>query len=536
MPWNLADLLEAVADTVPDRKALVCVASEGRPEVRLTHAQLEERSTRLAHVLADRGVGPGDHVALHLHNGNEYLEGMLAAFKLRAVPVNVNYRYTAAELRYLLEDSDSVAVVHEPDFAGVLDDATAGMAEPPTRLPIGDDYEAALAAASPERDFGPRSGDDHYILYTGGTTGMPKGVVWRQEDIFFAALGGGRPGGDPLEHPDQIRETAARGRTRCLPASPFMHGSAHWMALSTLLAGGTVVTTRARRLDPAHLWDLVDAEAVSFLVIVGDAFARPLADALAAAPGRWDLGSLTVVLSGGAVLSPALKAELGSLLPSAIVVDGFGASETGGQGQMVSGGSAPASGPPRFRMDPDTTVLDDDLRPLRRGDNREGWLARRGRIPLGYHNDPERTARTFPVVDGVRWAVPGDRARLEADGTITVLGRGSVSINTGGEKVFPEEVEAALKAHPDVLDAVVVGVPDDRWGERVCAVIRPRPGHPPPDADDLARHCRGRLAGYKTPRAVVVVDELVRSPSGKADYRWARAVAAGAGRAGRPYP
>lgn len=512
--FNLAELFEEVADAVPDREALV------HGDRRLTYAQLDERAGRLAAVLADAGVGVGDHVGLHLWNGTEYLEGMLAAFKLRAVPVNVNYRYVAEELRYLFADAGLAAIVHEPTFTDLVADArTDGLR---FALARGADYEAALASASgPARPADGRSGDDRYILYTGGTTGPPKGVVWRHEDIFFAALGGG--GDPPITSPGELRQRAPRGRTRMLPACPFMHGSAHWMGLSTLFRGGTVVVDPSPTFAAAGLWQVVADEAVTFLVIVGDAFGRPLLDALDA--GEWDLSSLTVILSGGAVLSPTVKDGLLERLPGCMVVDGFGASETGGQGQMVAVPRAAGTNP-RFAMDPDTTVLDDDLQPVAPGSGVVGRLARRGRIPLGYHNDPDKTAATFPTVGGVRWSVPGDLATVEADGTITVLGRGSVSINTGGEKVHPEEVEAVLKAHPAVFDAVVVGVPDERWGQRVTAVVQPRAGVRGPTLEELADHARTSLAGYKVPRGLVVVDAVVRSPSGKADYPWAQEVAA----------
>lgn len=517
--FNLADLFESVADVLPHEEALVC------GHVRLSYAGLDERATRLAHALAERGVGAGDWVGLHLYNGNEYLEGMLACYKLRAVPVNVNYRYVEDELRYLFDDADLVAVVHEEDFGPTIDAVRPHLPRLQATLARGTEYEAALAAASPERDFPPRSPDDLYVLYTGGTTGLPKGVLWRHEDIFFGAFGGGNAGGPPVAAPEQVAVNArtTAGRTRMLPASPFMHGSAHWMAFLSFFGGGTVVVSPERHLDPQHLWSLVEQERVSFLVIVGDAFARPLVDALRAEPDRWDLSALTVLLSGGAILSPATKDALSELLATTIVVDGFGSSETGGHGQMVSGPGRP--GPPRFSVNEDTTVLSDDHEPLQPGDGRVGWLARRGRIPLGYHKDPDKTARTFPVVDGVRWAVPGDRATIEDDGTITVFGRGSVSINSGGEKIFPEEVEAALKAEANVADAVVVGVPDERWGERVVAVLSLRDPSRPPDLDDVRAHCQHHLARYKLPRALVVVDQVVRSPSGKPDYRWARSVA-----------
>jgi acyl-CoA synthetase (AMP-forming)/AMP-acid ligase II len=519
LTWNLGDLFEGVADAVAERPALVA------GDVRLTFRQLDERADRLAHHLDASGVGPGDHVALAMRNGNEYLEAMLAAFKLRAVPVNVNTRYTIDELRHLLADAAPVAVVHDADLRERLEAALDGAQV--HRLERGEAYEAALALAPGGRPRVERSGDDRYILYTGGTTGLPRGVVWRHEDLLFAALGGGNPGGDPVERPEQVIEHARTGRTRCLPASPFTHGTAHWTALSTLLNGGTVIVDTAPAFDAARLWDLADRERATILVIVGDAFARPLADELAATPDRWPLDDLLVVLSGGAVLSPVVRDALLQAIPWVVVVDGYGTSETGGQGQMPIWAGQRSAELPRFHVDEDTTVLDDAGRPAPPGSGLVGRLARRGRIPLGYHGDPGRNAETFVELHGQRWAIPGDLARVEADGSVTLLGRGASSINTGGEKVFPEEVEMVLKAHAAVFDAVVVGVADERFGQRVAAVIATRAGQPI-DLDEVQAHCREHLAAYKVPRRIVVVDEVVRRPSGKVDLEWAGAtVAAG---------
>jgi acyl-CoA synthetase (AMP-forming)/AMP-acid ligase II len=352
---------------------------------------------------------------------------------------------------------------------------------------------------------------------------MPKGVMWRAEDIFFAAFGGGNLGGEPITEPEQIVDTLDLHR-RGLPACPFMHGTAHWMAFGTFYSGGTIVISPRRHFDAAHLWRLVERERVTFLVIVGDAFARPLVEGHDRLDPPPDVSSLTVVLSGGAVLSPAVKGAWLERFPGALLIDGFGASETGGQGRSVAAPGGAIQGVACFSVDEGTVVLDDELHPV--GPGVVGRLARRGHVPLGYYKDPTKSAATFPVVDGVRWSVPGDHARVEPDGTVTVLGRGSVSINTGGEKVYPEEVEAALKAHPGVFDAIVVGVPDDRWGERVTAVVEPRDGATP-TLDELAEHVRTQLASYKVPRALVLVDAVVRSPSGKPDYRWAREFVAG---------
>ncbi len=527
MQYNLADLWERVVDTVPERESLVC------GDRRLTYAQADERANRLAHHLAGQGIGPGDHVALYLYNGTEYLEGMLAAFKLRAVPVNVNYRYVEEELRYLLDDSDAKAIVFHREFAPKLDAVRGDLPQLGAFVAVEDgsgagietvgafEYEKALASASPERGFGERSSDDLYILYTGGTTGMPKGVMWRAEDIFFGAFGGGGIGNE-ITSPEEIADRAREGRTRCLPACPFMHGTAHWMAFSALYSGGCVVISPERHLDPKRLWELIAREQVNFLVIVGDAFARPLVEALDELDTSVDVSCCSVILSGGAILSPSIKIRLAEKLPASLVVDGYGSSESGGQGQSITSAGTTVNEVPRFAVNDQTTVLDDELQPAAAGV--VGKLARRGRIPLGYYKDEKKTAATFPVVDGVRWSVPGDHARIEEDGTITLLGRGSVSINTGGEKVYPEEVEAALKGHRAVFDAVVVGVPDSRWGERVVAVVQARVGATA-QLDELDAHVRAHVAGYKAPRDVVLVDEIVRSPSGKPDYRWAKATA-----------
>jgi fatty-acyl-CoA synthase len=514
LTWNLGDLFESVADLAGDREAVVSDVA------RLSYADLDRRSNQLARHLADLGVGAGDHVALVLRNGHEYLEGMLAAFKLRAVPINVNTRYTTDELRYLLTDAAPTVVIHEAHLADILPAAVADLQPAPVLFDRSSGYEEALTAQPGRRLELARSGDDRYLLYTGGTTGLPKGVVWRHEDLVFSALGGGNADGDPAETPEEVAENARRGRSRCLPASPFTHGTAQWTALSTLLAGGTVVVDTGEHFDAARLLDLAERERASLLVIVGDAFARPLADTLSASPERWALDDLLAILSGGAVLSPTVRQELLELVPWAVVVDGYGTSETGGQGQMPAWAGQDSGALPRFHVDEDTAVLDDGGRPAPPGSGLVGRLARRGRIPLGYHGDPQATADTFVVLDGQRWAIPGDLARVEGDGSITLLGRGASSINSGGEKVFPEEVEMVLKAHPAVFDAVVIGIPDDRFGQRVAAVVQVRAGRTL-ERSDVERHCRDRLAPFKVPRRLVEVAEVRRHPSGKADLRWA---------------
>lgn len=513
--WNLGDLFESVVDAVADREAVIDQST------RLSFTQLDQRSNRMAQVLAERGVGVDDHVALMLHNSHEYLEAMLAAFKLRAVPVNVNTRYTTDELRYLFGDARPRVVLHEPERAGSVSQALSAASVDAQMLATGRELDAALEAADPgRRPVEGRSGDDRYVLYTGGTTGLPKGVIWRHQDLLFAALAGGNLGGDPVTAPHEVAERALSGRTRILPASPFTHGTAHWTALATLLNGGSVVIDRGPTFDPVRLWDLVDREMVTTLVIVGDAFARPLVETLDEQPERWTFDDLLMILSGGAGLSPGTREQLLAHLPWVVVIDGYGTSETGGQGSMPVWAGQSAETLPRFHVDEFTAVLDDAGRPAPPGSGLVGRLARRGHIPIGYLGDPARSAGVFVEVGDQRWAVPGDLAKVESDGSITLLGRGSSSINTGGEKVFPEEVELVLKAHPAVFDAVVVGLPDERFGERVAAVVQPRNGLQV-DSGSLDRHCRGQLADFKIPRRIVI-DEVLRRPTGKADLNWAR--------------
>jgi fatty-acyl-CoA synthase len=517
--FNLADLFEAVADRVPDRLALVA------GDRRLTYRELDERATRFGRYLRDVGVRPGQHVGIYAFNRAEWVEAMLGCYKARAVPINVNYRYVADELHYLFDNADLVALVFEAEFGPkvasvlpglprlahlvMLDDGTGTRTE---GLPAVD-YEAALAAAPADRaPLLPRSPDDLYILYTGGTTGMPKGVMWRQEDIFFAAMGGGNYGGPPITSPEAITEHVSESPGVTMALAPLMHGNAQWTTYIALFGGNTVVLDANRRFDADAIWDLVEREQVFVVSLVGDAMARPLVDALAhrAAPPT----SLFAIVSGGAILSPAVKAEINERLPNVAVMDSFGASETGANGTV----DVTEKGP-RFRMNEWTTVIDDGGNVVPPGV--VGMLARRGHVPLGYYKDEAKTAATFVTLGGERWAIPGDRAVIEDDGTITVLGRGSQCVNTGGEKVFPEEVEAVLKSHPDVFDAVVVGVPDARWGEAVTAVVSVREGRSP-TLDDLITHSRSALAGYKLPRHLVVVDEVERTPAGKPNYRWAK--------------
>lgn len=526
MHFNLADLFESLADAIGDRDALVTWNE------RLTFRQLDERANRLASFLRGQGVGPGAHLGLHLYNGVEFVVSMLAAFKLRAVPINVNYRYVAHELRYLFDSADLVALVTELDLLPMVEEA--GSTRPPllatvvVGLGLGGhtseafDFAAAVAEGSPARDFGERSGDDLYIIYTGGTTGMPKGVMWRHEDVFFAGLQGGAPGGDPITEPEALARNAVDEcfTMHMLTAAPFIHGAAQWGGWIGLFTGGKLVLQTGKHFDPHEIWRLVAREGVTTITLVGDAMARPLADALG--EGGYDASSLAVIASAGAVLSPSIRDRLRELLPDTLVLNNFGATETGHQGSAIPGMETGREGRPTFMMDETNCVLGDDLRPVAPGVL--GKLARGGRIPLGYYKDPEGTAARFVTVDGKRWVVPGDFALVDEEGTITVYGRGAVCINTGGEKVFPEEVEEALKAHPAIFDGLVVGVPDEKWGERVVAVIALRSDHALTLAE-LDAHCRRFVAGYKVPRALFLVPEIRRQPSGKPDYAWAKKLA-----------
>ena len=517
MERNLADIFEVVVDAVPDREALVI----GFGDRRLTYAQLDERANRLAHHLAGAGIGVGDHVAAYLYNGSEFIETMLAAFKLRAAVVNVNYRYVATELEYVLRDSDAKAIVYDTRFTATLAEVDADLPKLGARLAVGDGdavtgsaaYEEALAGASPIRPQIHRTGDDLYLLYTGGTTGMPKGVMWRHADLVTAGIGNL----DGATTAEEQSERARAGRDRQLPACPLMHGAAQWVALGTFYGGGTVVLSPDTRLDAGRLVELMAAERITVLTIIGDAVGRPLADAAAARP-ELDLTSMRVILNSGAVVSPRVKDDLMARMPGAFIYDTYGSSESGTFAKSTSGsGNTPTQG--RFAPGKDAVVLDDDLRPVKPGSGVVGRLARGGAVALGYYNDPDKTATTFPVIDGVRYIVTGDHATVEEDGTIQMLGRGTACINTGGEKVYPDEVEAALKTHPAVADAMVVGLPDERFGERVVALVVVRGDDVPADLEEQVRR---QVAGYKVPRQVFAVEAVERFPSGKPDYAWAR--------------
>ena len=551
MEFNLADLFESVANRVPDREA---VAWQG---TRLTFEGLDGRANQLAHGLESLGLDVDDHVGAFMYSRPEYLETMVAAFKIRAVPINVNYRYVAEELAYLFSNAELRVLVVEATFAPVVasirgqlplleqiivvDDGSQGA----EALPDAVAYEELLAPNSPSAGFGPRSADDGYIAYTGGTTGQPKGVLWRHEDIFFATM----TPGVVVSRPEDVADNAvAPIHPRLLPLAqqgvavpdifvsyalgPLMHVSGHWSAWGAMLSGGRTVLHPSRRMDADTVLRTVASERPTMLTIVGDSMGRPLVEAIEANPVRHDTSSVLMLGSGGSIMSADVKDRLFDGFPSVMVLtEAIGSTESPAQAVSITVRGQGAGRALRFNADERTTVFDDELRPVRAGSGAVGRLATKGRVPVGYFHDPEKSASTFVTVDGVRWALPGDIATIEDDGSIRLLGRGTMCINSGGEKVYPEEVEAVLKMHPAVVDAVVVGVADPRFGERVAAVVQPVSGSPAPSFEAVQDHCRVHLAGHKVPRQVTVVDEVPRSPSGKADYSWAKRVAqAGAGR------
>jgi len=517
--WNIADLIEHAVDAVPDRVALIVGDREE------TYALLDERANRLAHHFTANGVKPGDHVGIYGLNSHEFVETILAAYKMRAVPINVNYRYVEAELRYLFDNADLVAIVHDAEYSDRIAAVRDSLPMLAHQLEIGPDYEAAIAAQSPERDFPERSDDDIYILYTGGTTGMPKGVVWRQEDVL-RVLGGGIDfnTGEYIEDEYRFSKAAkesAEGKTIII--APLMHGAAQWGTIGGLSNGRSIVLMP--KFDADEVWKAVEKHHITSLNVTGDAMARPLIEALDDAD--YDVSSLALVASTAAVFSGVVKERYLDKFPNLVIAEAVGSTETGYNGAtMIVKGQVLKPGLPTVRMGPDTVVFDDDYKVIPPGSDTIGKMARGGNVPLRYHKDPEKSAATFVTIDDKRWAISGDFATVDEDGQLNLLGRGSVCINSGGEKIFPEEVEAALKAHPAVFDAVVVGVPDDRWGERVAAVLQIRDGDTV-TIEIIAAHCREHIAGYKVPREIHVVGAIERSPSGKPDYPWAKNIATG---------
>ena len=545
--FNLSSVFRTVAETIPDKEVMIW------RDQRLTYAHMDARIDGIAHYLVARGLGchterdalaghqsGQDHMGLYLRNGNEYLEAMVAGYRARVAPFNVNYRYVEEELLYLLADSKARALVYAAEFAPNVQAIRGRLPDLEVLIQVADDsgnellpdavdYESITATAVPEGGMPPPSGEDLYILYTGGTTGMPKGVLWRQHDIFMSAMGG-RPflsGGEPLASYDdlaaQVREQAGVRSLLLIP--PLMHGAAQWGVFNTISTGGWIaLPDNVHRLDADAILRLAERERVLGIPVVGDAMARPLVDAIES--GDYDLSGLLAITNGGATLSPTVRDRLLAALPNLMIMDAVGASESGAQMTTVATKGADLD-TATFTPLADTTVVSTDFSKVLGSGEGDGWLARRDLVPLGYLGDAEKTARTFPVIDGVRWSIPGDKARLLDDGRIELLGRDSVTINSGGEKIFAEEVERAVASHPAVYDVVVTGRPSERWGNEVVAIVQFADDRSATD-EELAEACREHIADYKVPKAFIRTEHVVRSPAGKADYRWAKAIATSA--------
>ncbi|HTN99344.1 MAG TPA: acyl-CoA synthetase [Microthrixaceae bacterium] len=533
MSYNIADLFEHTADVVPDRVAVV----DG--DSRFTYREFDERSNQIGHYLAEQGVSPGDHVGIYAQNSHQWLEAMLGCLKIRAVPININYRYVEEELSYLISNAELVACVFDREYATRLSAVADRSPKLKTFLHIEDgsdadvsalgsvSFEDAINASSTARDFPERSNDDIYVIYTGGTTGMPKGVMWRSEDIYFA-LGQGIDAltGEKVSSEYHKAEQAAASPTPLIfcVIPPLMHGAAQIATLSQLFIGSTLVMIR--KFNAEEIWDTFAKEGVNSVIITGDAMASPMLDALDKNFSNWDLSALISLSSSAALFSQSLKDRYLEYFPNLIITDSIGSTESGFNGiTYATKGEQAAAGGPTVNASQDVVILDDDLNIIPEGSEQTGRLGRGGNIPIGYFNDPEKTAANFVIAaDGNRYAVSGDSARWAGMGRMTMLGRGSVSINSGGEKIFPEEVEQALKAHPAVVDCTVIGVKDERWGQRVAAIVQYRE-NAEASLEELAEHSRGFIAGYKVPRELHVVEQIVRSPSGKPDYRWAKELA-----------
>ncbi|MCI3132090.1 AMP-binding protein [Phenylobacterium aquaticum] len=531
--WLFADVWEAIAAVQPDRPALI------QGERVVTWAQFDARADALAARLVTAGAGADGKVAAYLYNGPEYLEVYCAAFKAGLDPINTNYRYGGEELVYLFDNADAEVVVFHAGFTETLEAVRArlpkvklwiAVAEPGHPAPAwAEDYETLVAKTPAQRPVKApwgRSPDDLVLLYTGGTTGMPKGVMWRQDDLFNV-LGAGGNAALGIAPATSIPELIARIqgpehlRSTMITAAPLMHGTGQFSAFISLIGGGTVCTLPSRKFDAIELWNEAERLKATNIVLVGLAFSTPMLEALEANPGRWDLSSIRSMSSSGSMWSQENKRGLLSHIPGAMIADSFGSSEAVGLGASASAAGAEAQ-TAAFMLGPNTAVFTEDGRRVEPGSGERGLVAVSGFLPMGYYKDEEKSAKTFKIMEGVRWSVPGDFAEVNLDGTLKLLGRGSQCINTGGEKVFPEEVEEALKTHAHVRDAVVVGVPDPRFGERICAVVEPEGAHDLTLAE-MTEHVKAQLAHYKAPRELVVVDSIGRAPNGKVDYKAVKA-------------
>jgi fatty-acyl-CoA synthase len=527
--WNYATIFEICADNVPEAPALI------HGDRTTSWAEFDRRADGVARTLLDAGAQHQDKVAQYLYNGPEYLESMYACFKAGLVPVNTNYRYADDELVYLWDNADAVAVMFHGTFADRIEGIRDRVPGVKTWLWVDDGEGPCPSWATPYEDAAKtrtdrvlapwgRGDDDILMLYTGGTTGMPKGVMWRQDSLIRAVVGATNPFFRGEVDYETLATTIVAPGIKSLPACPLMHGTGQYTSLLTLCSAGCIVTLTERTFDVTELLDVTDREKVNMWVIVGDVFTKPIANALDEHPGKWDVSSVFVITSSGVMWSQEVKDRLLGHIPAAMLIDAFSSSEAIGLGQSVStaGGS---SGTAKFSLGDTARVITDDGRDVVPGSGDIGRVAVRGYTPIGYYKDEEKSAKTFLLIDGETYSVPGDYATVEADGTLTLLGRGSVCINTGGEKVFPEEVEEILKSHPDVQDAVVVGIPDDRFGEAITAVVERMPGADISD-EALIAHVKEHLAGFKAPKSVVDIDTIGRAPNGKVDYKRMKGYAA----------
>ena len=534
MEFNAADIFEGVVDRVPDREAIV------HGSTRLTYKELDARSNKAANALKKLGIKKGSHVGIYAFNCVEWLEIMLGAYKLCAIPININYRYVEEELKYLIENADMEAIFYHKQFSKKLENIKDQLPLLKSFICINDnsddenvidesfDFENLIANEDESRLRVQRSGDDQYILYTGGTTGMPKGVVWRMEDVLMT-LGGGIDAvtGEKYPTPEAFADKCLQDQTIALALAPFMHGGAQWQSFNAFFSGWKLIINDQISFDADYIWEVVAKEKVMNLTIMGDAMGRPLCDALPKAIEKGlDLSSLFVLSSTASVFSATIKDTILEFLPNLFLIDAVGSSETGATGVNIhtkDGKLKDSGGGPKFTKPDFSEILNLDTKEIIPPSDTKtiGYLARKGHVPLAYYKDEEKSKKTFIDVNGERYSIPGDMAKYEADGQMTLLGRGSVSINSGGEKIFPEEVEMALKAHPNIFDCLVVGVKDDRWGQKVVAVIQRREDIEM-SLEEIKEVASKYIASYKMPKAIVFSELIERAPSGKPNYKWAQ--------------
>ena len=534
MEFNAADIFEGVVDRVPDREAIV------HGSTRLTYKELDARSNKAANALKKIGIKKGSHIGIYAFNCVEWLEIMLGAYKLCAIPININYRYVEEELKYLIDNADMEAIFYHKQFSNKLENIKSHLPLLKDFICIEDDsgeddvidksfnFEDLIANEDESRLDVDRSGDDKYILYTGGTTGMPKGVVWRMEDVLMT-LGGGIDAvtGEKYPTPEAFADKCLQDQTIALALAPFMHGGAQWQSFNSFFSGWKLIINDQVSFDADYVWEVVAKEKVMNLTIMGDAMGRPLCDALPRAIEKGlDLSSLFVLSSTASVFSASIKDTILEYLPNLFLIDAVGSSETGATGVNIhtkDGKLKDSGGGPKFTKPNFSEILNLDTKEVIPPSDTEtiGYLARKGHVPVAYYKDEEKSKKTFIEVGGERYSIPGDMAKYEEDGQMTLLGRGSVSINSGGEKIFPEEVEMALKAHPNIFDCLVVGVKDDRWGQKVVAVIQRRENDEL-SLDDIKDVASKYIASYKMPKEIVFSELIERAPSGKPNYQWAQ--------------